>query len=69
MLKTIEQHNQEIRTRIEEKEEKLYKTGVECSKCKTELRYTDPYLVLMSYPAQKNVYCPNCEFKTTILVE
>lgn len=69
MLKTIEQHNEEVIKKLKEEEEKLYKTGVECPKCKTELRYADPYSTLMSYPAKKRVHCSNCEFKTTILAE
>lgn len=67
MLKTVEQRNEEIREKLKEENERVYGTGVECPDCKTELRYIMPCLVLMSYPAQQEVRCPNCGLKTRIL--
>ena len=69
MLKTVKQHNEDVRRRLKEKEEAIYKTGVECPKCHIELRFTDPHSILMSYPAQKRTACPDCDFKCTILVD
>jgi len=64
-LKTIKQHNDEVRNKLKEKEESLFKTGVECPDCKSELTYSDSSMML-SYPAQRAVHCNSCSFKTNI---
>lgn len=69
MLKTIEEHNQEILKKLEEEKKKLYNTGVMCPKCSSELQYTKPYETLLSYPPKKEVKCSICDFRTTILCE
>lgn len=69
MLKTITQHNEEMRKKFKEKDNQFFKTGVECPKCKTELEYTDPHSMLMSYPPRKAVHCPECRHYATIIVE
>lgn len=69
MLKTITQHNEEMRKKFEKKRDLIFKTGVECPECKVELIYIDPYTVLTSFPPRKAVYCPNCRHEATIIVE
>lgn len=69
MLKTIEEHDEEMRKKFKEKRESPFKTGVECPECKIELRYIDPHSTLMSYPPRKAVCCPNCGHQTTIISE
>jgi hypothetical protein len=37
--------------------------GIACPKCGNELMDTNPMMTLTSYPAQKDVHCPKCEYK------
>lgn len=37
--------------------------GIACPNCKEELLDSNPFVTLTSWPAQKNVHCPNCEYK------
>ncbi len=36
--------------------------GIACPKCGSELLDSMPMVTLSSHPAQKNVYCPTCEY-------
>ena len=69
MLKTIKQHNDEMIKRLEEKENTKYNTGIDCPICGVELKYVDPYSVLLSYPPRKAVHCLKCGHCATIIVE
>lgn len=37
--------------------------GIECPKCSMELVDSTPNEILTTYPPQKNVHCPHCDFK------
>ena len=39
----------------------LFKTGIACPKCGSELHYTNPGIMLTSYPPRKPVNCKNCK--------
>ena len=38
-------------------------SGIACPKCEEELLYTNPNVVLTSYPPQKSVECCKCHYK------
>lgn len=68
MLK-LSEYNKIIIEEIREEDRKKVFTGVACDDCGTELKYVDYYSTLLSYPAQKNVICPNCGKKDYIVVK
>lgn len=39
----------------------VFKTGIACPKCGSELHYTNPGVMLASYPPRKPVNCKNCK--------
>tara|TARA_B100000745_G_scaffold298065_1_gene246057 strand:+ start:1299 stop:1505 length:207 start_codon:yes stop_codon:yes gene_type:complete len=63
-LKTIEEHNAEVR-RLYKKEHLL--TGIACPHCENELQYIDNTLLLSS-PPQKRVTCFECGYKGSVSV-
>jgi DNA-directed RNA polymerase subunit RPC12/RpoP len=62
-MKTLSEYDKEYHERRNYTKSSEYSTGIACDKCKHELSFTSPNLVLMSSPPQKNVECPNCGFK------
>lgn len=38
--------------------------GIACPSCKTELLDTTPNMVLTTNPAQLNIHCPKCSFRS-----
>jgi len=62
-LKTLGQANSEAEARHRE----TYgprPNGIACPTCKTELLDTTPNKVLTSNPAQLNIHCPKCGFRS-----
>jgi hypothetical protein len=55
-LKSLEEHNNS-------KLNIVYgvKTGLACPKCGNELHYTNPSMMLTSYPPKREVRCSNCK--------
>jgi ssDNA-binding Zn-finger/Zn-ribbon topoisomerase 1 len=60
-MKTLDEYNWEVHNRRKEKEE--FKAGVKCNKCETEMLLDNPNMMLMSYPPQQSVVCPNCGYR------
>ena len=63
-LKSLDEHNSEAwvaQTGWFSNEPKP--NGIACPNCGEELMDTNPMSTLTSYPAQKNVHCPKCEYK------
>jgi len=63
-LKTLDKHNDE-RWQEHHTLEKLnqpHPNGIACPKCGKELWDSCPSKTLTSYPAQKNINCPNCGY-------
>jgi DNA-directed RNA polymerase subunit RPC12/RpoP len=63
-MKTLEEHNKEMRERYRPKD---VGTGIQCPHCGDEMFYTEPGVILLSYPPQKKVHCKTCKYHTTIL--
>ena len=63
MLKTIEEHNQEIKRTLRNK-----LTGIVCPNCNNELQYVDD-TVYLTFPGQKDVKCYSCGFTSRVLVK
>ena len=63
-MKTLDQHNAERRHSFSEQDElnKPHPNGIQCPNCDAELWDSNPMIVLTSYPAQKNVHCPECGY-------
>jgi ribosomal protein S27AE len=62
-MKTLEEYN---RDRLKDFQT-MYPSGpsptnIECPDCKEELLYSEPNVVLASYPPKKRVHCPKCGF-------
>lgn len=66
-LKTLEQNNQEAYDGISNID-KPQLNGIECPRCGKELYDSNPYMVLTSYPPQKQVHCGNCDYRGTRIV-
>ena len=64
-MKDISEHNREKYKHLIEK--LSYKTGIQCPHCGEEMLETNPSVLLMSKPPQKNVHCPSCKYKTYIV--
>lgn len=45
--------------------------NIKCPKCtgEVEMKESSPGMVLLSYPAQKEIYCPECNYSTTIYID
>ena len=67
MLK-LNQYNEKIRKEIEEEDRKMTYCNVACDECGEELMYVNYYEVLLSYPSEKEVYCPKCGKKGYMIV-
>jgi hypothetical protein len=68
-MKTLEQYNIDYKKQREESERLKYMTGISCPHCVTvEMKYGSPDVLLCSYPPQKRIFCPECNFKTNIFV-
>lgn len=65
MLKTIQQHNDEVLSKFG-KSKNL--TGIECPKCKTELQFKNKDIMYLTNPAQQDVICYNCSFQGKVYV-
>ena len=47
--------------------DKNVKTNIACPKCNEEMLETSPGVVLTSYPPKKAIYCPKCNFSTSVI--
>jgi len=62
-LKSLEESNAEsLRLAFQMNDNSPQPNGIECPKCKEELMDSNPMMTLTSYPPQKNVHCPKCEY-------
>lgn len=65
VLKTLEEHNAgrrlsyEAASRVASHQRT---NGIACPKCGTELIDSNPTMTLASYPPQKNIKCPSCDY-------
>lgn len=59
MLK-LSEYNNKIRKEIEKEDRKMVFCDVACDVCGEELKYKNYNIMLLSYPAKKQVVCPNC---------
>lgn len=66
-MKTLEEHEDEMRKMKEIYVKNRNGTDIKCPNCGDELKYVDNVL-LLSNPPQKRVYCYNCGYSTTITV-
>jgi DNA-directed RNA polymerase subunit RPC12/RpoP len=68
-LKSISQHEAETWESFEaqRKLNEPHPNGLACPKCGAELWDSNPMIVLASYPPQKNVHCPSCNYRTSIV--
>lgn len=65
-MKSIEEHNREALLRHANANEHIG-SGIQCPHCGDEMKYTNPGVVLASYPPQKRVECFSCNYATTVL--
>ena len=62
-LKSLDEHNSEAwSTQVNMFSNAPRPNGIACPKCGNELMDTNPMGTLLSYPAQKDVHCPKCEY-------
>ena len=62
-MKTLEQHNSESwKLHSQMNDNSPRPNGIACPKCWKELVDSNPMITLASYPAQKNVSCPHCNY-------
>jgi len=66
-LISIEENNKRIKEKLRILKEYGTPSGVACPKCKNEL-YVKRDSIKTTYPPQADTTCPNCNYKTTILV-
>lgn len=67
VLKSLEEHNRQILDYYAEQEELRRKgraNGIACPECGKEL-VDNIEITLMSNPPQKQIWCPNCNYKGT----
>ena len=62
-LKSLQDHNEARREAILRAREDRHKTGIACPQCGTELRNTEPGVLLASNPPQVRLDCPNPDCK------
>jgi hypothetical protein len=68
-MKTLDQYNEDYKKQREESERMKYLPGIACPHCKTiEMKYSEPGVQLCSSPPQARIFCPTCNYKTTIYV-
>ena len=60
-LKSLKQHNEEALEAFAFGNKS--NSGLACPKCEEELLYTNPNVILTSYPPQKSVECCKCHYK------
>ena len=60
-LKSLKQHNEQALEAFAFGNKS--NSGLACPKCEEELLYTNPNVVLTSYPPQKSVECRECHYK------
>ena len=60
-LKSLKQHNEQALEAFAFGNKS--NSGIACPKCEEELLYTNPNVVLTSYPPQKSVECCKCQYK------
>jgi DNA-directed RNA polymerase subunit M/transcription elongation factor TFIIS len=63
-MKTLEQHEREVREKHNYKE----RSDIKCPKCPDGEFYFVDNVILLSYPPQRNVRCNSCDFRTSIIV-
>lgn len=69
-MKTLEQYNKEFEERRATLERLKHFTDIACPHCKNvEMKYTNYNIVLLSNPPQKEIFCPECNYRTTIFVD
>jgi len=59
-LKSLEEHNSQA---IWQQAIAPKPNGIACPDCGSELLDSNPMVVLSSYPAQKSIHCPKCNYK------
>lgn len=42
--------------------------GIECPQCKEEMYDSNPFSVITTFPAKKNIHCPGCGYEAYRLV-
>jgi len=62
VLKSLEEHNEEMRKRYKDWFNYPKPNGLACPKCGEELIDSDA-VTLSSYPPRKNIHCSICPFK------
>ena len=60
-MKTLNEHNAQ-RQEAHGSMNKPHANGIKCPQCSKELWDSNPMVILTSYPAQKNVHCPSCDY-------
>ena len=65
-MRTLKQYNQDFLEENNSKKASQYSTGIACDNCGTELTYSQPGIILTSYPGQKRVHCTKCNFTGTV---
>lgn len=63
-MKTVEEHNKSRRVRYDNYDDR---SGIQCPHCGDEMKYSEPSVMLLSYPPQKHVHCDSCKYKTTVI--
>lgn len=61
-MKTLDQHNAERRDAHKAANTYPKPNGIACPKCGSEMCDSDPF-TLASNPPQRNVHCPECNFR------
>ena len=61
-LKSLEEHNAEAHRRHRLATE-LHANGIACPKCGKELWDSQPMMLLTSYPPQRDIRCPVCNYR------
>ena len=61
-MKYLNDHNEEARKMYMQPEDNIFGNGagVLCPKCGFEMKYSQPGVVLASYPPQSRVHCISC---------
>lgn len=57
-MKTLKEYNETVHIKQD-----VFKAGVKCDKCDTEMLLDNPHMMLASYPPQQSVVCSKCKYR------
>lgn len=60
-METLDEYNERRRRELQEIAQRQHLAGVSCDRCGSEMHVTNPGVLLMSHPPQRQVHCPRCK--------